>query len=180
MKKIGIIVVSITVFSVMSFGSFVYAHGGETHATEAESTSHTELTDTQMRTIIALLQKLIFLLTIKRDAHTSVHQTTAPDSEIVSDHVEDTHAEDGEMEVHHDEHAEESETIEVESAPKLVIEIESHYDKTHVHVRYTDKPEAMFFVDASLDDEIGLIADIHEQTGLPEDEIREAIVRVGE
>jgi hypothetical protein len=56
------------------------------------------------------------------------------------------------------------------------IEVEEHDGKTHVHARYVDKPEDMFFVDAPLNDEAALIQAITKHTGLPAMVVKPALV----
>jgi hypothetical protein len=151
------------------------AHEGVVHTTEVEEIEHSELTDTQMRTIIALLQKLIFLLQMKQDARQTVYDYQAPVTVPVSD---DAHT--GEMEEHHEMHSNEPDVTEiVEPIKKLVIEVEEHNNATHVHVRYVDKAEEMFFVTAPISDENGVIRMIAERTGLSEADVRVALVYLG-
>lgn len=155
---------------ILAFGVIILpalAHEGEEHEDATSEALHAtetgDLSVTQMETLVGLLQQLVTLLSALKveQAH-----TVAP-----AMHTED--AAHTEIDVHHDEHT----TTEADTTPvaQLVIELETHTSGTHVHVRYVDKPEAMFFVASSITDEDGIVADIHEHTGLAEDVIREAL-----
>ncbi len=165
----------LVVISMMFSGATVHAHGGVDHGTALEAETHEKLEEAQMQMIIALLQKVIMLLKAQKD----VQYIDSVPSAVTDTHTEVTHADD-EMEMHHAEHstspAVSTDTTEVE---KLVIEIEEHNNSTHVHVRYVDKPEDMFFAESPMSDEDGVVEDIMERTGLSEDEIRTAIVYMG-
>lgn len=174
MKYLQFIVIVTLVVGVLSTKQFVFAHEGVTHATEVESTLHTEQTEEQMRTIIALLQKLIFLLQSKRDA-----QYVVP-TDSVTTSVPTQGAHDDEMEEHHEMHAVEEKSVEdTVLAKKLIIEVEEHNNATHVHVRYVDKPEEMFFVTAPLSDENSVVRMTAERTGISEADVRAALVHTG-
>ncbi len=137
------------------------AHNGEEHGDE--HTEVREMSITEMEQMISLMQQLVVLLTAMRTLQPSM---IAPVSAI------------HEMEEHHDEHSVEHEDAvtdhEAESA-KLVIEVEPHNNQTHVHVRYTDKPEEMFFVTVALSDEEGIVSAVSARTGLSQDEVRVAL-----
>ncbi len=173
MKKItSLLLVLSMVFSV---SHVVRAHGGVEHESDVEAVAHTELTDTQMRTLIALLQKLVVLLTAQNEARNSAVTTPVPGPEIVAP-VED------EMEIHHEEHGTPV-TVRQEDAvttEKLVIEVEAHNGNTHVHVRYVEKPEVMFFIAVPITDKDEVIRETAHATGLSEEEVRGAVVYLGE
>jgi hypothetical protein len=144
----------------------VTAHGGVDHATDAEAVAH----EASLEQIIELLKQVVALLIAKRDL---------PQGSSIVVPIEITdETEESMMEEHHTEHSVESET-EAEPTARLVIEIEAHNGNTHVHVRYTDKPEEMFFVTSPLSDEAGVIRDTAARTRLAEDVIREALVYTG-
>ncbi len=161
---------------VLTFAPVAYAHNGVEHKTPAEAQLHDASSDEQMRTIIALLQKLIFLLEMKQEQQNgtwgslgeSIVVPTTPTNEV------------SEMIEHHEEHSPiVTPPVQPEPLKKLIIEIEAHHGSTHVHVRHVDKPEEMFFVAPALDDTEGIVRDVSGRTGLTPDEVRNAIVRVG-
>jgi len=172
MKQSMIFRVGIYAFALVLFagvqGPAVFAHEGEDHATEAEATTHVaEIA--KLEQMVALLNQVLLLIKALHVEQGSVsnHQTA------VHTDVHDAHEAETEMETHHDEHS--TSTVSSESVARLVIEIEPHNSKTHAHVRYVDKPEEMFFVASSIEDEDGIVEDIHERTGLDTDDIREAL-----
>ncbi len=142
----------------------VYAHNGVDHS--EEDTTKT-LSITEMEQMITLMQQLITLLTTLK--------ALPPAVVVVDDHSHDVA--EVEMETHHDEHSAETTTddADVEDEAKLVIEVEPHNNQTHVHVRYVDKPEEMFFVNAGLDDEDAIVSETSSRTGLSQDEVRDAL-----
>ncbi len=159
MKKL--LVMSVICGLVLSFPvRAVFAHGGEDH--DAESDERIE----RMEALVAVLSQLIVVLTeyktlyphMPLQAAVAPVTTPAPVSEPIHD---------GE-EMHEHESSEEHE-------PGLVIEVEEHFGNTHVHVRYTDKPEEMFFVAADMSDEAVLVAAIVAKTGLGTEEVKEAL-----
>ncbi len=145
----------------------VRAHG-DSHA---EDEPHTEVVKkmsiAEMEQMVKLLQQLVAALLelqkIVPQAGTVPVVPVAAAAPGVHDDEMDEH-----MEEHHEESAE-------DTVAKLVIEIEPHYGKTHAHVRYTDKPEEMFFVESSIDNEDGIVADIAAKTGLSADVVRAAL-----
>lgn len=164
---------TIFVMMVFVFGTALlpaFAHNGETHTTKAEETAHSEETVEMKRleSLLGLLKQLVLLMDALK-----IQQGYAPVVTMPKAVVTDTHDDEHEMEMHHDEHSTEATT----TAPvkELIIEVEPHNDKTHVHVRYVDKAEEMFFIDASLTDTEGIVDDVHERTGLSEDEITRAL-----
>jgi hypothetical protein len=167
--------------------AFTYAHGDEDHSAEPKH----EKSVAELEAMLALLQKLVALLQEQRamgggasittvmssvvstGGHTmsgeAGHNGTAgEDGENGAHDGEDGHSghdgEDGEDGAHGDE------------AKKFAIEVETHNGKTHVHVRYIDKAEEQFYVNADIDDEDEVIEDIHDKTGLPESVIEPAII----
>ena len=167
--QIGAFVFAILMVLGMSVAPAL-AHNGEDHATEAEATAHASESGSaeiaKLEQTITLLKQLILLINAIR-----IQQWYAtvviPVVEDTHDEMEDHHTDES---MHHDEDVNTSDETE-----HLVIEIEPHNDKTHAHVRYVDKPEEMFFVDSDITDEDGIVADIHERTGLSEDEIVSAL-----
>ncbi len=69
----------------------------------------------------------------------------------------------------------ETSSEDVHMEVKLVIELEEHSGKTHVHVRYVDKPEDMFFVNVALSDEAGIIEEVVLRTGLSSLDVKAAL-----
>jgi hypothetical protein len=145
------------------------AHGGVDHATEAEAKEH-EVSLEEMEQIIELLKQVVALLILKRDIGgqtlVTIPVVTTPSTD------------DAMMEEHHTEHSPEPESETVPTT-HLIIEVEAHNGNTHVHVRYTDKPEEMFFVTAPLSDEDGVVRQTAERTGLTQEAVREALVYTG-
>ena len=144
----------------------VRAHG-DSHA---EDKPHTEVQKTmsiaEMEQMVKLLQQLVAaLLELKQLPQQAAVATPAVSVPAITPHEE-------EMDEHMDEHHEESSE---DTGAKLVIEIEPHFGKTHAHVRYTDKPEEMFFVDVAIDNEDGIVDAIVAKTGLATDVVRAAL-----
>jgi hypothetical protein len=138
-----------------------FAHDGEDH--HAAEKEEKVLSIDEMQQVISLMQQIIVLLTSLR---------ALPPPAIQAMPVIGGHEGVTEMEEHHEHmHDEAAESTEAE----LVIEVETHHDQTHVHVRYVDKPEDMFFVDANINDENALISAISAHTGLSADEIKAAL-----
>jgi hypothetical protein len=63
-----------------------------------------------------------------------------------------------------------------DSPQRLIIEVEAHHGTTHVHVRYPNKPEVMFFVNAPLSDRHALTRAIQQQTSITEEDITKALI----
>lgn len=156
---------------MLSFGIVhVQAHGGEEHDEESEEVV-SEDHIAEMEKMIGLMNQLVALLTTLRSMPAPVTSAMpAPGYE----HVD-------EMEVHHDEHAVETdedahdEHEEDAEVARLVIELEPHNNQTHAHVRYVDKPEEMFFIEPSLSDEEGIVTALVARTGLTADVVRSAL-----
>jgi hypothetical protein len=172
-------IIGLAVMSVVGGGLFVHslpasAHGGVEHETIGEASAHELATMEQMETAIALLKKLIALLEMKRELSLIVpaSASTPVTPSALSDAPND------EMAEHHEEHDTESEHS-APPTPHLIVELEAHYGKTHVHVRYVDKPEDMFFVDAPLSNEDAIVHEVATKTGLSESTVKEAIVYTG-
>lgn len=141
----------------------VFAHGDEEHG-ESSPAETTVLSNEQMEQMITLLQQVVALLT-QYKAQYGMYVSTPAYSAPVSP----TPVLHEEME-EHEEHAEEA-----AATPALIIEIEPHYGRTHAHVRYTDKPEEMFFVDPAISDEDGVVAALAARTGLSAEVVRAAL-----
>lgn len=154
--KLCILVAILSISFAFSLGP-VLAHGGEDHEEKAEMTSE------QMEQMIQLLQQLVTVLT-QYKAQYGTH--VAPATYVAPVHHEEEHEVEEE---HEEDHA------EATTEAKLVIEIEPHNGKTHAHVRYTDKPEEMFFVDSAIEDEHGVVEAISAKTGLSADVVRTAL-----
>jgi hypothetical protein len=148
-----------------------HAHNGVDHATEAESAMHTA---ESLEPRVVILQQLVSLLTEYKKLYGAFPLPITTHADDSHDHDDssptlDTHEDELEDEDAHDE------TADSNDDSKLVIEVEEHMGRTHVHVRYTDKPEEMFFVDTPLSNEDGLVADIVSRTGLSADVVRPAL-----
>jgi division protein CdvB (Snf7/Vps24/ESCRT-III family) len=146
------------------------AHGDEDHEAEHTETAlpASEAEIKRMETLIGLLQQLITMMNALK-----IQQGYAPVVTVPKAVVSDDHHEDDEMDMHHEEHSAEATTTTPVKA--LVIEVEPHNDKTHVHVRYVDKPEAMFFVTSDIDDTAGIVQEVVTKTGLTKEEIEKAL-----
>ncbi len=164
-RKTGIFVVTLAVSYAISLGP-VSAHGDAEH----EEGQHTEMGTEQMEQMIKVLQQLVTLLTQYKAQYGGYVAPVSEEVAPVATHEEDGHKE----EEHHEDH------VEVAApAATLIIEVETHNGKTHVHVRYTDKPEYMFFVSSLLNNEAGIIAEIETRTGLSTDVIKAALKYTG-
>lgn len=152
----------------------VKAHEGHDHATTVVETPSIAELEEMVRLLKHAISLLAQIKAIQAQQAITVTPPVAQKSQVTT--------EDDEMTMHHEEHShtsmehEADEVSEVTTAePKLVIEIEPHNGKTHAHVRYVDKPEEMFFIDSSIDNEVGIIADIAGRTGLGTDVIKSAL-----
>ncbi len=131
-----------------------------THAQESGTVDNAKLEQ-----MIALLNQLILLINALH-----IQQGYAP-IHIETPAVTDNH---DEMDDHHDEHSHDT-AVNPDVTPQFKIEVEPHNGKTHVHVRWLDKPEEMFFVETDLHDTAGIIVAVKARTGLTDDVIREAL-----
>ncbi len=168
--------------------AFANAHGDEDHS--ADAGKH-EKTVAELEQMLALLKQLVALLqqqkalggttaistTVISTVSTGGHSATGDDGHDGED-GEDGHdgAEDG-----HDGHSgadgeDGHDGEDGDDAETFAIEVETHNGKTHVHVRYVDKDEQQFYVNADIDDEDDLIEDIHDKTDLPKSVIEPALV----
>ncbi len=167
--KTGIIITLLLLSYGVSLG-LVSAHGDEVHD-EAHSMQRGEMSVDQMEQMINVLKQLVAALTLYKAQYGPLVPTpqindVAPEAT----HHEEMHHEEEQQEDPHEGHGE-----ALTPVARLVIEVEPHGDKTHVHVRYTDKPEEMFFVDAQLNDEDGIVGAIVAKTGLGAYDTRTAI-----
>ncbi len=172
--KLGILIAILSISFAFSLGP-VLAHGDE------EIEEKTEMNVEQMEQMVKVLQQLLVLLTQYKAQYGTY---VAPVSTYVAPAVvhEEKHEEVTEDHAEATTHDEESTATPTPATtvPTLLIEVESHTGKTHVHVRYPDgKPEAMFFVNSALSNESGVIADIATQTGLSADDIKKALKYTG-
>ena len=160
-------------FTISSLGFTQVTVSAHTHD---EVINHTETESNEiarMEKLLSLLNQLVMLLGTLKVQQSYSQTIVEPAHENAS----------SEMNIHHTEHH--GAPSDVESAtstvevihvePKLVIELETHANGTHAHVRYVDKPEVMFFVSANINDEAGIIAGIVAKTGLSVDEVRNAL-----
>jgi len=157
--------VTLAVALVMSGGAYsASAHNGVDHgAGEVHATAHKELSLTQMETLIGLLKQVIALM----EARNSVIATVPAPATSAITHDDDHDIDlSGDMIDHHDEDT---------TTDKLIIEVEEHMSKTHVHIRYTDKPEDMFFVDVTISNEAGIIKEITDRSGMTAEIVKAAL-----
>jgi predicted DsbA family dithiol-disulfide isomerase len=142
-------------------------HDDDTHSEEISGNDQERL-----EKMVEVLQQLVVLLT----EYKKLYGTYTPST---STHVEaDEHTHTPAVTEEHeegDEHEEDEHEETSTPSAKLVIEIEPHMGKTHAHIRYTDKPEEMFFVDVAITDENGIVAAIASKTGMSADVIRPAL-----
>ena len=163
-----------------------FAHGDDGDADEDSHTSAVHETINvgnvqsvaQMESLISLLKQLILLLNAAKIqqgyAPVNVPKTTASSThDMHADMMHDMHDDMMDDDHHHDEMS--SSTATATLPAHLVVEAETHHGQTHVHVRYVDKPEAMFFIDAPLTDVEGIIKAVVAKTGLTADVIRTAL-----
>ena len=156
----------LVVFMCTTQNAVVFAHGDEVHESEDVHLGDSELK--RMEKLVQLLNEMVLLLQALKIQQG--YETVNMDTQANTDST-------NEMDEHNDEHAhEDTSTTEPTETNKLIIEVETHNEKTHVHTRYVDKPEDMYFVDAPIDDEEALIEAIKARTGLSHDEIKEALV----
>lgn len=168
--RIGILLSMLAlVFGTSLFPAF--AHGDEEHeATEhAESTKPASLAEIKrLETLVGLLKQLVTLMNALK-----VQQGNAPVVTVPKAVVADVHHDESEMDEHHEEHS--AEATSTAAVKQLVIEVEPHNDKTHVHVRYVDKPEVMFFVTSDIHNTDGIVNEVNTKTGLSKDDIKKAL-----
>jgi hypothetical protein len=175
---------------VLLFGAFVLGQGGASkyaYAHEGEEHEEVTLTLEEMEDLIGKLRQIIQLLTLRNQLQRSIQTPSEPTH--AEDIMEDHHAmdtEEGEkMEDHgmmsdepDDDHHEDTATGSP-STQKLIIEVETHNGTTHVHARFADGTESMFFVSAPLTDEDGIVRETTAKIGLSESDVRAAIVYTG-
>jgi hypothetical protein len=137
------------------------AHQGETHASVADAEVHV-ISVARMQQIVALLTQVVVLLQEKREL--TMRTVAAPQ---LPELPKSTTTSQGTTTLSHTHST--STPVVASSTPiaTFAIEVEEHDGKTHVHARYVDKPEDMFFVDAPMDDEPALVAAIATYTGRP-------------
>lgn len=165
------------IISLALAGSYVFllmpvsAHEHANTEHHEDATAETEAaTMKRLETLIDVLKQLIAVMTEFRAQHPEVSFTPSMPTPAVVEHHHDEADTTHEVDTH-DEHADEAVSV----TPHLVIEIEEHMGKTHAHVRYVDKPEEMFFVDAVITDEDGIVAILSTKTGFSADEVRDAL-----
>lgn len=166
MKRFIIPIVLTVLLTFGGVATSVSAHEGIEHATEAQAKAHTELSVAQLENIISLLKQVVSLI----EARNSVLKTTpAPMHDDMHTEDADEHEMDNDMiDDHHDAEAK-------DDVKKLIIEVEEHLGKTHIHIRYTDKAEDMFFANVALSDEAGIVKAITDRSGLSADVAKAAI-----
>ena len=166
-KNIGAFVSVVMIILLCNF-NFALAHGGQHGEAKEEITvSEKEADIKKLESIVSILKEVMLLLTSLKLGN---YDTVVPSVKV---EFQD------EMQIHHKEHSYEAENPVSESqvpATKLIVEVETHGGKTHVHVRYIDKPEEMFFVDVAISATEPLIEAIHTRTGLEKEAIRVALV----
>ncbi len=163
--------IAFLIAAFISFSPLALAHEDEHEDADHEVASVAG--EEKMEQMIKVLQQLVSLLTEYKKTYGNLPMPAVIHSEADEHaHVETpvSVATDEHEEEHEDEHEEAS-----TSAAQLVIEVEPHMGKTHAHVRYTDKPEAMFFVEADIDDEDAVVAAIVAKIGLSADVVRAAL-----
>jgi ABC-type nickel/cobalt efflux system permease component RcnA len=144
----------------------VLAHDGEDHSEVKE------MSLAEMEQVIGIMQKLIMLLTTLRTMQPTMTTPVVHTPQEMKEHHDehsDKHEEEHEHEHEHasnDHHGDEA---------KLIVEVEPHNNQTHVHVRYVDKPEEMFFVNAGMNNEDGIVSEVSARTGLSQHEVRAAL-----
>lgn len=176
----------LTLMLVVSGAPFASAHNGEEHEDKAEAEAHEKetariLSMPEMEQMLSLLQQLVALITEHRKL-VGANGYRAPVVPMVMHGADDNHGMSGMHDVGDaagdDAHSDETGAIAAETK-KLIIEVETHFGSTHVHVRYIDKPEVMFMVPASINDELALIEDIEDETDLTAAEIKAALIYLG-
>ncbi len=150
------------------------AHNGVDHSLENDETSVTETE--RLESLVLILQQLVQVLTEYRAQYGAMPSPRPPTvTPVVAAPVPH---EDGD-EHEHTESQVVADTTTSGEGEELVIELEEHSGRTHVHMRYVDKPEEMFFVDAALTNEDGVVSAIVTRTGVSESEVRAAITYTG-
>lgn len=143
---------------------YAFAHGDEEH----KHADHAEVSGVEikrMETLIDLLEHLVTLMSALK-----IQQGYAPVVVLPRASVEH---DESKMDMHHEEHG--AEATSTTPVQVLMIEVEPHSDKTHVHVRYVDKPEEMFFVTSDIHDTTGIVNELNTKTGLSKEVIRKAL-----
>jgi hypothetical protein len=142
------------------------AHGNEIHGAPAFVTTTTNIAELEQ--MVQLLEQLVLLMNALQ-----IQKSYAPITVIP--HNDDA----GMMTEHHALHASTTDvatpSAETPKPVALVIEVESHFNKTHVHVRYVDKPEDMFFTTVPITDVDGIVRETAMRTGLGADMVRAAL-----
>lgn len=152
------------------FIPYAYGHDGEEHGTE------TTLTLEEMEDLIVQLKQIIELLILRNELERKIVISLTPVESHTIDAIHDEHHDMDAPAENMDDHMENHDAIVEAIEKKLIIELEEHSGKTHVHIRYTDKAEDMFFAEAVLTDTNGVVEVIQKHSGLSDDVIRAAIV----
>jgi hypothetical protein len=149
-------------------------HPEDNEDTHGEEVMHAD--KEKLEQMVVILKQLVALLTEYRSQYGAYPVQTYTDTHV------DTHADehsvvpvDDHAEVLEEEEQDEHEHEAAASTAQLVIEIESHMGKTHAHVRYTDKPEEMFFVDVAITDENAIVDALVAKTGMSVDIVQSAL-----
>ena len=168
--QIGILLLAL----VLVFGTSLltaFAHGDEVHEESEHTESATPASAEEMKrmeTLIDLLQQLVTMMSALK-----IQQGYAPVVAIPTASAPEVHHDESEMDEHHEAHS--TEATSTVAVKQLLIEVEPHNDKTHVHVRYVDKPEEMFFVTSEITDTTGIVNEVITKTGLTKEEIEKAL-----
>jgi hypothetical protein len=174
-RNIGTIcVVSLVILIIALPTSSIRAHGTpEAHAKEQMAS----LTIPEMEQMIVLLTKLISLLIEQQKLSSKVQPHISlgtPASEKIVPPLSATSTSG--ISTSSSSVAHITPGMTPTSTKLFAIEVEEHDGNTHVHVRYIDKPEEMFFVNAPISNENALIIDIKTRTNLPLSVIKPALV----
>ncbi len=157
-----IIISSIGIVLSAHVSTVTFAHEGHIHTDESVGATERTLSRADMERMIVLLEEVVALLALLHSSPdlSMLEDTKLPTPETVTTPTPVTPLV----------------TPTTTPEKKLIVEVEEHHGQTHVHVRYIDKPEEMFFVSPKLDDEQGILKAIESKTGITQEEIKKALV----
>jgi hypothetical protein len=180
MKKSQYIVLGALV--VMFFGTSlsVFAHDGVEHNTHGEAMLHEAPSLQQMEELIVVLKELIRLLQTKIDSERTNRVEGEMQSSINTKISNPPYVKNEQVSPESNDEVYTVRHEDAQTTEKLVIEVEEHHGSTHVHVRYVDKPESMFFIEVPLTNREGIEQEIVRKTGLSESVVRDALIFLNE
>lgn len=139
-----------------------------THVVQRASTH--VMTEAEMVRVIDLLEQVVLLLAELKKVQQSTLVVTFPSTDThkhtVIKPVEEVVATTTVA----------SSTPPIEEVSDLVIEVETHHGRTHVHYRPKNAAEDMFFIDTPITDEEGILQELQKRYSTDREVMRRALV----